>query len=228
MPDPEVKETPIAFDSKAFMAEMLGEFDKRMDTKLNGAINTLDKKISALEKKPPEVKPEDKPEEKPDELKSIAQLNARLNDMAKENETLKKDFGTEKDLRTKAEAAELEGKRISAFQEVINVFEFATPKAKQQFTAAYLPRVERGEDGGLFIKGDKGDPMEMAAYLKTEYTESTHLQPMSSRGGAGVTPGTKTGTGSGFKYDPNMTPAQVAALSPEHKAAYREELAAAL
>lgn len=230
MPEPIIDDKAPIFDPKSFMADLTAMFD----TKLNGAINTLDKKIDAIKKMavpdkkeeivvPPIVKKDEVPEPK-----TIAEMNAKLAEAHQKLEALTKDVTTERDLRTTAEKASLESTRKQSFLEALTGMEFSSTKAKTQFQSIYLPMVERAEDGSLFMKNEKGEPVEMASFIKSEYEASPHFQPAVIRGGAGVKPSTNGSGGKIFNYDPNMTPAAIAALSPQDKAAYRAELTSAL
>lgn len=232
MPASEV--TPAPFDTKVFMADLLGQFNTAIDTKLNAAINTLDKKIEAIKKAAPTPEPNPDPNiPNPDPNapapKTLAEMNARLLELTKKHEGTEKLLTEEKTKRETAEKTALQSQMTTAFNETLGTFEFATPRSKADFAKVYGGSIERSEDGGYFVKNDKGEPVEMSAYLKSVYDESPHYQPVQGRGGAGVTPGQRPGTGGGnFSYDPNMSAEQLAAATPEVKAAYRASLLAAL
>lgn len=227
--DPTKKDdtTPPPFDPKVFMGEIMTGFK----AELNTTINVFDKKFKELEAKitttPVKKEGEGDP---PAEPKTIADLNAKLIESNKQIEGITKQLDEQTKARQKAEADALEQSRVSSFHSALEGLEFATPKAKQQFVAALLPSVKRAEDGSLFISNDKGEPIAMEAYVKTEYNDSTHLQPAPVRsGGAGVTAGSRAPANStGFNYKPDMTPAQVAKLSEADKQAYRDQLLAVI
>lgn len=228
-----------AFDSEAFKTSILAD----IDTKLNGFSKTLKIDVEKiLTSKGGDQKKDDdtlNPDGTPKvvtppvaEPKTISELNARLNALTSDLTKTRTELDGERKLRSDSQAAQLELERVKAFDDIINgqEFQFATPKAKQQFRAAYINNLIRDETGNLVIKGPNDTPMEPATFLKTEYTESTHLQPYTGRGGAGTTRGTNgtTTVAKHFNYRDDMTPSEIAALSPEAKAEYRSQVAEAV
>jgi hypothetical protein len=175
---------PGAFDPVAFEAKLNAMF--------NGFAASLKKDVTKMLKKPADPPAGDPPVVDPpaQESKTIAELNLRL----AQNEKKQKEIAdllaaSQKETETAKQAA-AEEKRIGAFQTAIADIPFANPKARQQFTDAYIGKVKYAEDGSLIVDTPNG-PVGHDVFLKMEAENSPHFLEPQGHGGAGATGGKK-------------------------------------
>lgn len=187
------------------------DFQKMMD-ELKTTITTTPAKKEGEGDAPPEG-----------EAKTIAEMNAKFKGLENQLKTTSEKLTKAEQDKEAETKKRIESERVGAFDRVISSLEFPTDRAKNQFRAAYIGKVEYDTDGNLIVKDDKGEPVAMDGYLRNEYAESPHLQPASVRPGSGATSTQTTKGKSNFRTD--MTPAEINALPADQKAAFRQEVA---
>jgi hypothetical protein len=224
---------PGAFDSKAFLQELLGEFDKRT--------NALDKKINALQKsmttKPTEGDSSaggdsagggdsggDTSKNKPDkpEIKDPA-VNAVIQNLQRQVNQLTKQAMEAQKREQEATAARLETERLTAIRNHLNAVPFKDQESRDLYYDAVAGKVTRDESGELIVSTKDG-PLPFTDYIDSHVEKFPNLLQPKVGGGAGATGGTRK-LGSGPNID-HMTPAQIAALKPEEKAQLYQDVAA--
>lgn len=219
---------PGAFDPKAFSDSLLAEFNKglnALDKKINGVMKALETKPPAdqANPNPPAADPANPNPEPPKEAKTIAELNLRFERQQREIDAVKAESAASKKEKEEAIQGRLEAERVTAFDKVIQDIPFASPKARQQFRDAYLPKVVRDDDGAFVVNTDKG-AIGYDQYLKAEAEDSPHLLAAQGSGGAGATGGKKPGAINAKVDVLAMTGAQIHALPAEAKATIMSDL----
>lgn len=188
------------------------------NTTLNGFAASLkkdiDKKLEAIQ--PPAPPAGDPPADPPiQESKTINELNLRIAQNEKTQKTLQEKVDAAEKATEAAKAQAMEEKRIAGFQSAIADIPFASPKARQQFTDAYIGKVKYADDGSLIVDTDTG-PIGHAAFLQAEAENSPHFLAPQGQGGAGANAG-KKGPQSKTPDIREMTTAQILKMTPEEQ-----------
>lgn len=220
------------FDATAFEARMAELFNK--------GINALDKKIKGLEEKmaapPPAPAPapgvdpnNPNPAEphEPPKAKTQAELTLDVTRLQRQFEASQK---AQKDAEAKAaekEALVIEGNRKAAFMSSIQDFQFANPKARQQFIDAYQSKVKVNDQGEHIVDTDAG-PVTVKQFMESEFDSSPHFAAPAGHGGSGASGGSRVNGGNRIRDYANMTDAQVMQVPAAERNADWAELAKSL
>lgn len=211
--------TPPTFDPAAFKTELMGEVNKT----LNGFAGSLKKDIGKFFEPKEQTQTttqqttttEAATTEAPKDVKTVAEVNGELVKLRKALETLTTENANSKKAAEDSEKKRLDTERIAAVDNVLADIQFASPKAREQFRAAYAGQVVRDDDGNLIVQTYKG-PVAYKDYLTSEADASPHFLAPQGSGGSGATAGARPRQGQKATIF-DLSQAEYAKLTTEQK-----------
>jgi hypothetical protein len=220
--DPAVKDPPAAPDLAGFLAEvktLLGDYRKD--------INALSKQVKELGGKTPKADPDPNPDldlnpdpdpkppkKAPDPAANteLLQLQRQIKDLTAKTTKLEGERESERNQR-------LETERTASVRTALADIPFRDEAARTLFFNGVINQIKRDGEGNL-VADSKDGPVMFDAFIKDQAAQATYLLQPQGSGGAGARAG-KPGQSApnGPPQMEDLTPARLAAMKPEEKAA---------